>query len=208
MKKPILFCLLGLFALLMVSCASNYRVVNPMILSYTNKSANNNNDILLEYKYDLLNKKYKKRESKKGLRLIAVKITNLSDKDLVFGKELTLAYQNETPIELLSTKEIFNEIKQPIAPYSLYLLLTPLQFNITRTNSSGTTNSTSIPIGFAIGPGLAARNIIVANSSNRQFKAELTKFNLKDKPIKKGETTYGLIGIRAKNYDALKVKSQ
>jgi hypothetical protein len=31
----------------------------------------------------------------------------------------------------------------------------------------------------------------------------LKKFNLKDQTIKKGETTYGLIGIRSSNYDAL-----
>jgi hypothetical protein len=156
----------------------------------------------LEYKYDVLYKKYKKKESKHGLRLVAVKITNLSDKDLVLGKDLNLIQENQKPFNLLDSKTIYNDIKQIQGGYLLYLLLTPLRF-YTTTNSSVAQNSYSVPIGYVIGPGLAIGNMVKASSSNKLCRNELKKFNLKDQTIKKGETTYGLIGIRSSNYDAL-----
>lgn len=202
---------IGLFAfisLFTLACASNYKTINPNIQNYTSKSTNLQNDIVLEYKYDLLYKKYKRKESKYGLKIIAVKITNLSDKDLRFGNELSLTYDNGSAINLLETEEIYSELKQVSIGYFLYFLLTPLKLTFSKTNSvTGAIDSNSIPIGYVVGPGLAARNLIVAHTANRQFKAELSKYNLKNTLVKKGVSTYGLVGIRAKNFDALKLAS-
>ena len=55
------------------SCASGYQKINPKGINYVSKNIENN--ILLEYKYDLLQKKYKKKETKNEVKLIAVKIT-------------------------------------------------------------------------------------------------------------------------------------
>jgi hypothetical protein len=190
------------------SCASGYRPIYPKIISYASKTINNNNEILLEYKYDLLYKKYKRKESRYGLRVVAVKITNLNDQDLVLGKDLNFTFENGASIPLLSSKEIYMEIKQHTGVYLLYLLLTPLQFRTSTTNSTGGQNTNSLPIGYIIGPGLAAGNMIRASSSNRQFNNDLKTYNLKDHVIKKGETTYGLVGIRSSNYDVLKLKRE
>jgi hypothetical protein len=63
--------------------------ISPKSLNYASKSIENN--VLLEYKYDdLLDKKYKKKETQNEVRLISVKITNNKEKDLVFGKDLQL----------------------------------------------------------------------------------------------------------------------
>ncbi|WP_255592561.1 hypothetical protein [Marixanthomonas sp. SCSIO 43207] len=62
----------------LTSCASGYKMIEPKSINYV--SRNENNGAKLEYKYDLLDKKY----AKKGVRLVAVKITNESDKDLMF----------------------------------------------------------------------------------------------------------------------------
>ncbi len=202
MKNLLLSGIVLLTSLALTNCASNYKSINPNIITYASKSTSASSDLLLEYKYDVLYKKYKKKETKHGLRLVAVKITNLSDKDLVLGKDLNLIQENQKPFNLLDSKEIYNEIKQIQGAYLLYLLLTPLRFYVTK-DKNGFQDSNSVPIGYVIGPGLAIGNMVKASSSNRLFRNELKKFNLKDQTIKKGETTYGLIGIRSRNYDAL-----
>jgi hypothetical protein len=183
-------------------CASGYQHINPKILSYNSNSASN--EVLLEYKYDVLHKKYKKKESKHQVRLIAVKLTNLSDRDLIFGKDLKLIYENGDPVKLLERDQIYKETKQIAAAYLLYLALTPLQFTVIRKTNGVITSSESIPAGLIVGPGLAARNLIVANSSNKLYKKELKANYLLGRPLKKGETTYGLIGIAAGKADAIK----
>jgi hypothetical protein len=185
-------------------CASGYQNINPKIITYPSKSASN--EILLEYKYDLLRKKYKAKESKHKVRLIAIKLTNLSDKDLVFGKDFRLITENGDPIRLLERDQIYKETKQIAAAYLLYLALTPLQFTITRKTNGVITSSESIPAGLIVGPGLAARNVIVANSSNKLYKKELKANYLLGRPLKKGETTYGLIGIASGKSDAIKFR--
>lgn len=70
--------LLLISVITLTSCASGYKMIGPKSINYV--SRNENNGAKLEYKYDLLDKKY----AKKGVRLVAVKITNESDKDLMF----------------------------------------------------------------------------------------------------------------------------
>ncbi len=204
MKK---ICLGILSVLILSSCASGYKEINPKSLNYVSKNIENN--VLLEYKYDLLDKKYKKKETKNEVRLIAVKITNNTDKDLVFGKDLQLIYEDKSALSILSNEKLYKELKQSPASYLWFLLLTPTEFNSTSTNSNGQIQKTSsTPIGYALGPGLTALNMIVASSANEKFKNELDTFDLNNKTVKKGETVYGLIGINSKGYDAIKVKLQ
>ena len=50
--------------------------------------------------------------------------------------------------------------------------------------------------------------MIAAGSANKKLKAELLEYNISGTVIEKGETKYGLIGIRTDTYDALKLKIQ
>jgi hypothetical protein len=204
MKKV---CLGILSAFILTSCASGYKEISPKSLNYASKSIENN--VLLEYKYDLLDKKYKKKETKNEVRLISVKITNNTEKDLVFGKDLQLVYEDKSSLSILSTEKLYKELKQSPASYLWYLLLTPTEFNTTSSTSTGQIQKTSsTPIGYVLGPGLTALNMIVSSSANEKFKNELNTYDLTNKIIKKGETVYGLLGINSKGYDAIKVKLQ
>ncbi|PQJ21568.1 hypothetical protein [Tenacibaculum sp. SG-28] len=141
------------------NCASGYKMITPKSINYV--SSNETDNVKLEYKYDLLDKKYAKNELKKGVKLVAIKITNNSEKDIMFGGNTTLTYENGNEVIVLENEKVFNSLKQNTATYLLYLLLTPLQFNVTKTNGySMETNST--PIGLLIGPGLAGGNMIAA----------------------------------------------
>ena len=191
-------------AVLLNSCASGYKMINPEKLNYI--SNNTSNGVTIEYKYDLLSKKYAKKESKKGVRLVAIKIKNNTEKDLVFGKDIKLSFENGNELYLLENEKTFKSLKQSPASYLFFLLLSPVSFYTTKTNSYGGTEQTSsTPVGLVIGPGLAAGNMIAASNANKKFKKELNDYNIIGKVIKKGETSFGLISFPSDNYDAIKV---
>jgi len=195
--------MLFLITLSFNSCASGYKIINPQNLNYN--SNHGNKQILLEYKYDLLEKKYKKKETKRGLKLIAVKITNYSDKDIIFGKDIKLIYENGDELIYIENERVFKSLKQSSATYLLYLLLSGMRITNTKISQNGI-ESNNIPIGLIVGPGLAGRNIVKASSANKKFQAELLEFKISNTIIKKGRTVYGLIGIQSNNYDTIKLK--
>lgn len=203
LKKLLKTGILFLIILSFNSCASGYKTINPQKLNYN--SNHGNSGILLEYKYDLLEKKYKKKEAKRGLKLIAVKITNYSEKDIIFGKDIKLTYENGDELIYIENERVFKSLKQRPATYLLYLLLTGMKISSTKI-SQNSIETNSIPIGLIVGPGLAGRNIVRSSSANKKFKAELLEFNISNTIIKKGRTVYGLIGIQSNNYDTIKLK--
>lgn len=197
-------CLL-LFVLSLTNCASGYKMISPKSINYI--SQNEEKDIKLEYKYDLLAKKYKKKEEKREIKVVAVKITNNSNNDYVFGKDLKLAYENGNVIYMMQNDELFKTLKQSTASYLFYLLLTPVNFYTSETNSNGFEEETSsFPIGLILGPGIAGGNMITAGSANKKFKQELLEYNILGSTIKSGETKFGIIGIRNNSYDSLELK--
>ena len=192
----------------LTSCASGYQTITPKNLNYV--STNVNDGVTLEYKYDLLDKKYEKKETKRGVKLVAVSITNNTDKDLIFGKDLMLDYENGQGVYVMEYDKTFTSLKQSPLTHLFYLLLSPLNLYVTKTNSYGAAETSSFPIGLILGPGLAAGNMIAASSANGKLKKDLMEYNLQGTLIKKGETKHGLIGIRTDSYDALQpvVKDQ
>jgi hypothetical protein len=175
-------------------------MIEPKSINYV--STNETDNVKLEYKYDLLDKKYAKKELKKGVKLVAIKITNNSEKDLMFGRDAKLTYENGTEIFVMENEKVFTSLKQSAASYLWYLLLTPL--NLYTAENGQQTSST--PIGLVVGPGLAGGNMIAAGSANKKFKTEMLEYNINGTLIKKGETKYGLIGIKADSFDSLKLK--
>jgi hypothetical protein len=184
----------------LTNCASGYKMIEPKSINYI--STNETDNVKLEYKYDLLDKKYAKKELKKGVKLVAIKITNNSEKDIMFGGDAKLTYANGTEIYVMENEKVFKTLKQSPASYLWYLLLTPMNF-YTAENGQQTS---SIPIGLVVGPGLAGGNMIAAGSANKKFKTEMLEYNINGTLIKKGETKYGLIGIKSDSFDSLKLK--
>lgn len=187
------------------SCASGYNVINPEGLNYI--SSNTSNDVVLNYKYDLLDKKYEKKELKKGIKLVAVKITNNSDEELIFGKSLKLIHENGNEIYVMNNEEAFVSLKQSVASYLFYLLLSPVNLYVTKSSDNGFQQETSsTPIGLILGPGLTAGNMIAAGSANKKFKTEMLDYNINGTVISKGKTVYGLVAIKTNSFDAITLK--
>ncbi len=189
---------------LLTSCASGYKMIQPKSINYV--STNESDGVNLEYKYDLLRKKYKKKEVTKGVKLVAVKITNNSGKDLTFGRDAILTYEDGTEIYVLENEKVFKTLKQHPATYLFYLLLSPVNLYTSSTSNGRTEQTSSMPIGLVLGPGIAGGNMIAASSANKKFKDEMLEYNINGTVIKNGETTYGLIGIQTNSYDALRLE--
>ncbi|MFI1771504.1 hypothetical protein [Thalassobellus citreus] len=201
--SKIIFLLIG--AIILNSCASRYKIINPKSINYL--SSSKSDDVLLEYKYDLLDKKYEKKETKKGVKLVAIKVTNNSDRDLTFGKDIKLVQEDGKEFYILDSEKTFQTLKQSPATHLFYLLLTPVNLYTTSSNSNGFQEETSsTPIGLVLGPGLAAGNMITAGSANKKFNTEMLEYNINGSVIKKGETVYGLIGIKSFSYNSIKLK--
>ncbi len=183
-----LVAVVGLFT----SCASGYKAIHPPIVSYSNESVTDS--IAFSYKYDVLwdsrNKKYAKKEAKRNIKVLAVKIVNNSGKTIVFNRNIRL-YSNDKLIAPVDKDSLYEEFRQPAAAYILYLLLTPI--HKMSVNFNGPSNI--FPFGYIVGPVLAAGNILVASRANTNFKYELEKYNLLNREIPPGDTVYGLIGI-------------
>lgn len=184
----------------LASCAASYHSINPPTLNYLSNSTDKS--VSLDYKYNLLSKKYAKKETKHNIKLIAVKLTNNSGRDLVFGKDIKLAYGNGSEVVLMEEGEVFKELRQQSGYYLFYMVLSAATIS---TTSNGQQTS-SIPVGYVLGPGLTATNMIIAGTANASFKEELLKYNIIGTTVKNGATVYGLVGINSSNYEGIKVK--
>ena len=180
---------LVILVIVLNSCASNYNLIHPESLSYIGESENNG--VKFDYKYGVLeesqNRKYAKKEGKKGVKVVAIKITNDSGQAFTFG-EAVKVFANDMEIEPMLPDQIKKSLKQSTPIYLLYSLLV---LNIGNCEN-GDCNTTTIPIGIPITIG----NMAVAGSANQKFLGELNHTDLSKKEIGPGETVHGLIGIK------------
>ena len=144
----------------------------------------------------------REKETKFNVKLVAVKLTNNSGRDLIFGKDIKLTYGNGSEAVLMQNPQVYSALRQKNEYYLFYMILTAATITTT-TNGQQTS---SIPIGYALGPGLTATNLLVADAANKTFNDELLKYNILGTTIKNGTTVYGLVGINSANYEGLKVK--
>lgn len=203
MKEKLLYIII---TILLTGCATGYKDINPTKLSYVAEESHEKG-IKIFYKPDVLIKKYAKKERKKDVNVLAVKMINSSEEVLVLNDNLKITDITGNTLQLLDNNEIYKPLKQNVATYLLYLLLTPLNFYTSSTNQYGETQQdSSFPLGLILGPGITATNMIIASSANKRFKNDINTFNLKNKTIRPGDTLHGIIGIKKYQYGSLKLK--
>lgn len=189
-------------AVFVCGCASSYHSISPQT-NYFN-ATETTEAFEFSYRYNVLkekgNKKYAKKEDKKGLRVVAVKITNTTGHPIKFPEDIALQAGNQD-IRLLEPEFIHSKLKQGVPIYLLYLLFTPMKLY---TNSSNGDHN-SYDIGYLLGPGLTGLNMGIAASANNKFKEELLTYSLANRVIEDGETVYGIIGFQDFGYAPLKI---
>lgn len=189
--RPVL-CILGL--MFMASCASTYTAISPENNNYT--STVTTDSVRVDYRYETLPKKYARKAELNAVRLVSIRVTNNSGKDLIFGQGLNLTYQNGNPVSLIDNNTAYRYLSQTSEAYLLYLLLTPLKL-INGTNE--------MPIGYIVGPGTALLNFFTADGANKQFKNELITYSMIGKTIPNGGVLDGIVAIRSRDYSALQL---
>ncbi|MFT6149768.1 MAG: hypothetical protein ACJAUH_002462 [Saprospiraceae bacterium] len=182
MKKVFLPFLVLLFV---SGCASNYYPINLSALPSDRQGEING--INYGYSKNVLsktgNKKYAKKEVKRGINVISVKIKNNTDYEISVKDDLIFRMGNKE-LEPLESVVVTDNIRQPAPLYALYGLLF---LNITRNNQG-----VSLPIGVPIAIG----NIAVASSANRKFREDFSIYNIRNEKIAPGETLSGLVAFR------------
>lgn len=199
MKNFIRFSILFAIIFVLFGCARGYRTINPTRIIYS--PSNNLDDIALEYRYDIFNdagnKKIIKKEQKKNIKLVAVKITNNTDKVINIGGNAAFFNGNSMlyPLDAISIKK---NLKQSTPSYLLYLLLSPLTLSVN--------GSDPFPIGLILGPAISGGNMLIASNANNNFYKELVEYDILHRDIEPGKTVFGLVGFRDFRYEPLSVK--
>lgn len=194
---PFLFGLITLAS----SCASRYNPVHPELLQYRGGVTVDSVDF--KYRYDVMseneNKKYAKKELRKGYRLLAIEVTNNSSKPVTMKQDYELYHDNYlTPALPLTVAK--KKLRQNA---ELMLLYSPVVLFTTKTEVRQVGNNlvfvqkrTNYPIGAAIGLG----NFLVALNANSKFKKELRHNDLWMQTIQPHQKRQGFLFIKV-NYD-------
>ncbi|MEO0899929.1 MAG: hypothetical protein AAFY71_26180 [Bacteroidota bacterium] len=189
----------GFILLLFTSCAGTYNSVRPD--SYNYGATEFGDGLEINYKHAILkeagNKKYAKKEDKKDIKLIGVRLKNFTSRTISVANEVEFFVGGQA-VNPLMPEVTHKLIKQRSASHLLYLLLTPM---VATVGESG-----DIPLGLVVAPGLAIGNGLVARNSNKKLLAELEDYNLLNKEIAPGETIYGILAVRDVGYDPVQVK--
>jgi hypothetical protein len=176
-------------------CAGSYNLIRPKSINTYTPSASTG-PVSLEYQFDALrlrhhNKKYVKKESKYGYRVVAVKVTNNWDREVNFTRDLNLLY-GERSVGIVPAAVAAHDLRQGVAIYLLYLLLN-VQVGGTRDVRTGqTSGGTFLPTG----PFIAGGNMLGASGANANLRKEFTAYDLTNRVLKPGETAYGILSLR------------
>ncbi len=186
--------------LLSMGCASTYKPIDPKTIEYSAESSTKHFDFW--YRYEALtyrgNKKYAKKEKKYGVNVVAVEITNKTDRTLNLARDFEFSTQRG-PIYPTENETTAKRIRQGVAIYLLYALAYYSEVECVNNECETTT---FIPFGL----GLAAFNMILAGSANAKIRDEFNQYSLYGKEIGPGQTVHGIICLPETGYQSLSLK--
>ncbi|PJJ59205.1 hypothetical protein [Hymenobacter chitinivorans] len=181
------------------SCAGSYTAVRPSTITNYTAVTSPNSPVEFGYSYGALsvhgrNKKYLKKERKRGYQTVAVRVKNNTATELNFSRDLEL-YFGDRPVMPISGLQAANDMKQGVW---IYLLYAPLAATVGGTydpQTGVTTGGTIIPWGL----GVSAGNILGSSSANTNMRNEFAANDLTNKVIRPGETVTGILCLRETN---------
>lgn len=199
LKKSLI---LSICFFLFTSCASSYKSINPETVRYI--TGPENDGISFSYQANVLsssgNRKLAKKEDKHDIRVVSIKVTNNTGREINFSEDLDLLLGNNV-IKPLHPREVTSKVKQSAGSYLLFLLLTPMKLTVMNDDEIS-----EYSIGYGVGPGLALLNMGVASGANSSFSKEMSSNDLYNTNIADGETVYGLIGLSNYNFGTLNLR--
>ncbi|MBT2556795.1 hypothetical protein J7E24_03290 [Hymenobacter sp. ISL-91] len=191
---------------LLSGCAGSYRAIQPERITSYQPAAPAGAPVDFSYRYSALitngaNKKYVKKERKRGYQVVAVQLRNNTANELNFSRDLELSF-GDRPIQPVSSMQASEDLKQGVAIYLLYVLLNVTVGNYTTVNGQITEdNRVFLPTG----PFIAGGNMLGASAANKNMRNELARYDLTNKVLRPGETVYGIMALRETNVAPLKL---
>jgi hypothetical protein len=187
-------------------CAGSYTPIRPDRIA-TYQSSQVGAPLQFGYQFDALrtngrNKKYVKKEQKKGYHVVAVQIKNNTGTEINFSRDAVL-YYGDRPVVPVAGGIAAHDMKQGVAIYLLYVLLNP---TLTKTSSTNGYINNQESSTYYIGPFIAGGNMLGASMANGNFRRELEQYDLTNRNIRPGETVYGLVSLREFNVAPLRLE--
>lgn len=185
------------FLLFITGCAASYKTIDPEKVSYSNSA--NVDDLEISYKYNVLssrgNRRFVKRERKKDLSVIAVKLTNHSNAPFTVTHSNFRIFASNKLLQPVNPSRAAGELKEKNALYLLYSLL----FLTISKEDNGEIKQTNLPIGIPIALG----NFMVGMSSNSNIRQNFRQDHIYGKTIQPGEQLSGLAYFYDTNFEPL-----
>lgn len=175
--------------LFLFSCAKQYNKVNISQIVYSDFYTHNG--VLLEYSYDVLslsgNQRYHNRAETNCFQLVAVKITNSTQRKVNIGRDLEF-YEAEEKINFAYPREITSKVKQYPLLNLLYLplLAIPIKFHNGKEEKVYRIGSLfALPMIY---------NMVISKSANLDFEKDLNKNHILNRELEVGQSISGVIG--------------
>ncbi len=187
-------------------CAGSYTSIRPDRIA-TYQSSQVGAPLQFSYQFDALrsngrNKKYVKKEQKKGYHVVAVQIKNTTGTEINFSRDAVLYYGDRQVVPVAGGIAA-HDMKQGVAIYLLYVLLNPTLTKTSSTNGYLTTQESNT---YYIGPFIAGGNMLGASIANGNFRRELEQYDLTNRNIRPGETVCGLVCLRETSVAPLRLE--
>ena len=177
------------------NCATNYKTFKVSELSFS--ATEIKDSVVFSFQDKILNKtrnyKFDRKAKDFGYRVVALKITNLTDTVLRLHENYNF-YLDSSEIVLLHPGIMKKKIGHFAPGFLLYLALTPLKIFLIYTNETRV-----IPVGFLLGPLVALGNMAKGATASKELEKHLLENDLTFKSILKGETVYGIISFKNKS---------
>jgi hypothetical protein len=174
--------------LLLFSCASSYKTIEPETQEFSHKIETEK--LTVEYNPEILkltnNKKFQKRVDKRDIGFAFAKFSNKSDDTLNLSKDVIFKTQRGSST-ILTKEEIYNKIKQ--RPWTYYLALLSAGFSFGSEGSSGFIGINALGLIYAI------PNSIIASVANKKMRKEFEKYNFHTAIINPSESKFVLLNF-------------
>jgi len=189
--------LLGVF---FTSCASIYHDVHPEKQAYYDQLFYDSLEI--SYKYDInklkRNNKIARKEKRKGYKIVALKIKNLSEDTIKFSNDVSLSI-NGRIIKPLNIEETYKLFKQHPWPYAFAIFT----YTYSNVNGESSFDMQLNPFGIAY----ALTNIIIATNSNLRFSEQLQSYDVNNMIIPPYCDKYGLLCFSSSITDRIELNT-
>lgn len=189
MKNSFISFLVLIMILFLFSCAKQYHNIKTSELVYSDVYVNNG--VILEYSYNVLelsgNKKYNSRADANCFQLVAVRLTNTTERKINIGRDIEF-FELEGKVKFANPSEISSHVKQYPLLNLLYLPLLAIPIKIHNGKEEKVYRIGalfSVPMIY---------NMVISKAANLDFEKDLNRNYILNRDIEVGQSISGVIG--------------